>query len=117
MPYQGNTPNALASQVAQRTQQLTVVNGANDTTKALRTVGCVNASMVVTQTAGAPGSFRLVVRNRSVDQNYPIVPIPALNIPVVVDFPIGARQAVVQVFGPGAGGPHTYAISLSATGT
>jgi hypothetical protein len=117
MPFIDNAPGEshVSKQQSALVQTLTVADSATDTTRKLNALGMSSVIIVVTQTAGAPGFVRLLGRAQGANITYPTTAIALLNVPVLIEIPIGIRECVVQVEGPVAGGPHTFTVAEMVT--
>ena len=121
MPFIGGSgapgDNQISMAFTGRPESVTVGNDVDDNTKPLNITNLARISMVVVQTAGEPGSFRLEthILGSTPTVDYPTVAIGTIGIPVRVDFPVAAREASIRVFGAGAGGPHTFQTVLQAS--
>jgi hypothetical protein len=121
MPFIGGSGapggSPVSAAYAARPQAVEVGNGADDISKPLNITNLSRVTMMVTQTSGEPGVFRLEVHllGDAPTVDYPSVAIQQLSIPVRVSFPVAAREAVIRVFGGPAGGPHNFQTVLQAS--
>lgn len=125
MPFKksgiGAAPVATAttsSDLATSAAALTTIAGGFVNTTPLITAGMGRFHGQVIQTAGNLGTFQIEkFLKGAIPVRGPAVPIGALGVPVLFDFPIAARAARVRINGPAVGAATFQAIQEADSAT